>query len=208
LVTAGPTVEPIDPVRFISNHSSGKMGYAIAGKLAFYGARVTLISGPTSETIKTSGIDLIKVQTASEMHGECLSRFSQMDGALLVAAVADYKPRFMAGAKIKRTEQKLMLELEPNPDIAADLGKQKRKDQFLAGFALETHDGIRNALAKLKRKNFDFIVLNTLQDKGAGFADDTNKITILDRRERIKEFPLKSKQEVAEDIVNFLHTII
>jgi phosphopantothenoylcysteine decarboxylase/phosphopantothenate--cysteine ligase len=125
-----------------------------------------------------------------------------------VAAVADYKPRFMAGAKIKRTEQKLMLELEPNPDIAADLGKQKRKDQFLAGFALETHDGIRNALAKLKRKNFDFIVLNTLQDKGAGFADDTNKITILDRRERIKEFPLKSKQEVAEDIVNFLHTII
>ncbi len=207
LVTAGPTYEPIDPVRFIGNYSSGKMGYALAESLAACGAKVTLVSGPTAEKPAQS-ITLIPVQTAEEMLHHCLSLFPRMDGAILVAAVADYRPGRAAGEKIKRSAQPLALELEANPDIAAALGSLKKKKQFLAGFALETHHALENAREKLKRKNFDFIVLNSLQDKGAGFGTDTNKVTILDKHNRSVEFPLKPKSEVAEDIVAYLQTII
>jgi phosphopantothenoylcysteine decarboxylase/phosphopantothenate--cysteine ligase len=208
LVTAGPTCEPIDPVRFISNRSSGKMGYALAETLASHGARVILVSGPVTEKIADPGITLVKVQTADEMFKECSTRFPQADGAILVAAVADYKPKHRAQEKIKRTSRDLTIELEANPDIAAALGSMKKKHQFLAGFALETQHPVENAREKMKRKNFDFIVLNSLQDKGAGFETETNKITILDRHNRKMEFPLKSKQEVAEDILHYLQTIM
>jgi phosphopantothenoylcysteine decarboxylase/phosphopantothenate--cysteine ligase len=208
LVTAGPTCEPIDPVRFISNHSSGKMGYALADALASQGARVILVSGPTSEKIADPGITLVRVQTADEMYKECCTRYPHMDGAILVAAVADYKPKHPAQEKIKRSSLSLTLELEPNRDIAAALGSMKKKNQFLAGFALETEHAVKNAREKMKRKNFDFIVLNSLQDKGAGFGTGTNKITLLDTHNRKIEFPLKTKQEVAEDILQYLHTII
>jgi len=208
LVTAGPTSEPIDPVRFISNHSSGRMGYALADALASQGARVILISGPTSENIADPGITLVPVQTADEMYTECRTRYPHMDGAILVAAVADYKPKYRAQEKIKRSMQNLTLELEPNRDIAAALGSMKKKNQFLAGFALETEHAVKNAREKMKRKNFDFIVLNSLQDKGTGFGTDTNKITLLDKHNRKMEFPLKTKQEVAEDILQYLQTII
>ncbi|MBN2273123.1 MAG: bifunctional phosphopantothenoylcysteine decarboxylase/phosphopantothenate--cysteine ligase CoaBC [Bacteroidales bacterium] len=208
LVTAGPTREPIDAVRFVSNYSSGKMGYAIAEKLAYYGAKITLVSGPSDEKPASAGIKLKKVKTAAEMHRECIKVFGLMDGAILVAAVADYRPRHPSNEKIKRSKEKLIIELAENPDIAASLGAMKKKHQFLAGFALETQHGTENAMKKLIKKNFDFIVLNSLQDRGAGFESDTNKITILDKHNRIIEFPLKSKQEVAEDIVQYLQTII
>jgi len=218
LVTAGPTCEPIDPVRFISepidpvrfisNHSSGRMGYALADALASHGARVILVSGPTAEKISSPGITLVRVQTADEMYTECYSRYPRMDGAILVAAVADYKPKHKAQEKIKHASQNLTLELEPNRDIAAALGRMKKKNQFLAGFALETGQAVKNAREKMKRKNFDFIVLNSLQDIGAGFGTNTNKITLLDKHNRKIEFPLKTKQEVAEDILQYLHTII
>jgi len=208
LVTAGPTCEPIDPVRFISNHSSGRMGYALADALASHGAHVILVSGPTSEKISSPGITLIPVQTADEMYKECRTLYPRVDGAILVAAVADYKPKHRAQKKIKRSSQNLTLELEPNRDIAAALGSMKKKNQFLAGFALETEHAVKNAREKMKRKNFDFIVLNSLQDKGAGFGTDTNKITLLDKHNRKIEFPLKTKQEAAEDILQYLQNII
>jgi len=208
LVTAGPTCEPIDPVRFISNHSSGRMGYALADALASHGARVILVSGPTSEKISSPGITLVPVQTADEMFKECRTLYPRVDGAILVAAVADYKPKHRAQKKIKRSSQNLTLELEPNRDIAAALGSMKKKNQFLAGFALETEHAVKNAREKMKRKNFDFIVLNSLQDKGAGFGTDTNKITLLDKHNRKIEFPLKTKQEAAEDILQYLQNII
>jgi phosphopantothenoylcysteine decarboxylase/phosphopantothenate--cysteine ligase len=208
LVTAGPTCEPIDPVRFISNHSSGRMGYALADALASHGARVILVSGPTAEKTVDPGITLVRVQTADEMYQECCTRYPKVDGAILVAAVADYKPKHRAQEKIKRSSQSLTLTLEANPDIAAALGRMKKRNQFLAGFALETRHPVENAREKMKKKNFDFIVLNSLQDKGAGFGTDTNKITLLDRHNRKIEFPLKSKQEVAEDILQYLLTII
>lgn len=208
LVTAGPTYEPIDPVRFIGNYSSGKMGYAIADKLASYGAHVILISGPSSEKIISPGITLITVRTADEMYKECIASFPSADGALLVAAVADYRPKRKSEEKIKRSHGKLTLELESNPDIAASLGRMKKKHQFLAGFALETQHEIENARKKLQKKNFDFIVINSLRSKGAGFGSENNKITILDKHNRVTEFPLKTKQEVAEDIVQYLQTLI
>ena len=208
LVTAGPTYEPIDPVRFVGNYSSGKMGYAIADQLAFHGADVILISGPSAEKISQQGISLIKVHTAAEMYYESLSRYRHVDGAILAAAVADYRPKNPAFEKIKRLKKNLTLELEVNPDIAETLGKQKKNNQILAGFALETHNEVENARKKMSKKNFDFIVLNSLKDEGAGFHSDTNKITILDKHNRLMEFPLKSKQEIAEDIVQYLLTII
>ena len=207
LVTAGPTYEPIDPVRFIGNYSSGKMGYALAERLVYYGAEVTLVSGPTAEK-PVHGITLIPVQTAEEMLNQCLACFPRMDGAILVAAVSDYRPRKVAKKKIKRSAPNLSLELEANPDIAAMLGSMKKRKQFLAGFALETHQAIENAREKLIKKNFDFIVLNSMIDKGAGFASDTNKVTILGKHNRPIEFPLKPKREVAEDIITYLQTII
>lgn len=201
LVTAGPTFEAIDPVRFIGNHSTGKMGYAIAQELANRGANVTLISGPTSLPVP-AGIDLVRVTSAAEMHAACVSRFSGTDITVLSAAVADYKPAHVAGQKIKKGNDNLTLELIKTQDIAADLGKKKQNGQLIVGFALETENEVAHAEKKLVSKNFDMIVLNSLNDSGAGFGHDTNKITLLDRQQKVTEYNLKSKKEVARDIVN------
>jgi phosphopantothenoylcysteine decarboxylase / phosphopantothenate---cysteine ligase len=202
LVTAGPTYEAIDPVRFIGNHSSGKMGYAIAEVLAAMGASVTLVSGPTNLNAVHPLIKVIKTMSASEMHDACLKAFPLSDITVLSAAVADYRPIEVASQKIKKSGSSLTLELTQTQDIAAALGKMKRPGQLVAGFALETENEIANAKKKLESKNFDLIVLNSLNDRGAGFAGDTNKVSILDRQNRTKEFPLKTKKEVARDIVN------
>lgn len=202
LITAGPTYEAIDPVRFIGNHSSGKMGYAIAESIASRGADVRLVSGPTSMTTRNKGISLSPVVSAQEMYDECMTQFPDCDVAILAAAVADYKPTHPADQKIKKKDDSMSLDLEKTHDIAASLGKIKTKDQFVVGFALETENESGNAMEKLKSKNFDMIVLNSLQDAGAGFGHDTNKVTIIDRDNNSKEFQLKNKSEVAEDIVN------
>jgi len=202
LLTAGPTYEAIDPVRFIGNRSSGKMGVAIANSLAERGAEVKLILGPSNQKVEHSKIKVIKVESAAEMYRASLKHFPSCDGAILAAAVADYRPQNIQSQKIKKSGNTLELTLEKTEDIAANLGQQKRKNQFLVGFALETTNEIENAKSKLKRKNFDFIVLNSLQDKGAGFGHDTNKIMILHKDGKIQPFDLKSKQAVAEDIVN------
>ena len=208
LVSAGPTYEPIDPVRFIGNYSSGKMGYAITEELLSRGAKVTLISGPVNTKIEHKYLTLIKVQTAEEMFNACLANFSNVDGAILSAAVADFTPSLKANEKMKRGPGNLVLELTPTKDIAAELGKIKKGSQVLAGFALETTDEELNARQKLERKNFDFIVLNSLNDTGAGFQVDTNKITIFDKHNNVEKFELKSKKEVAVDIVNKLETFL
>jgi phosphopantothenoylcysteine decarboxylase/phosphopantothenate--cysteine ligase len=208
LVTAGPTFEPIDPVRFIGNFSSGKMGYAIANELSLKGADVTLISGPVNIALENKGVSVIKVNTAEEMLDACKMYFHRMDAAILAAAVADYTPQISSQEKIKRTGDTLHLELKPTPDIAATLGQIKKANQVLVGFALETNNEMNNALHKLQKKNFDFIVLNSLKDEGAGFQVDTNKITIIDKNNNIEKFELKSKTEVARDIVNKLVTLL
>jgi phosphopantothenoylcysteine decarboxylase/phosphopantothenate--cysteine ligase len=200
LITAGPTREPIDPVRFISNHSTGKMGVAIATKLLNDGAEVHLVCGPI-KVIIPNGIHAYKVDSAAEMLDACLNLFPTMDAGILSAAVADYTPRTVASEKVKKKSDEWNLELKKTVDIASELGKLKTKKQILVGFALETNNEIDNALDKLKRKNFDFIVLNSLRDEGAGFGTDTNKITILDTNNNQTDFPLKSKTEVAHDIV-------
>lgn len=201
LVTAGPTREAIDPVRYISNHSTGKMGYAIAEELSARGADVTLVSGPTALSVGGS-IRRIDVSTADEMYRECTRLFAQMDGAVMCAAVADYAPAQVSVGKLKKdSDANRSLELKPTPDIAAELGRNKGK-RLLAGFALETDDELRNAQGKLERKNFDFIVLNSLRDAGAGFGTETNKVSILTREGRRTDFPLKSKREAASDIVD------
>jgi phosphopantothenoylcysteine decarboxylase / phosphopantothenate---cysteine ligase len=202
LVTAGPTHEAIDPVRFIGNNSSGKMGFAIAEELARKGAEVNLISGPTYLNPSHPGILLTKVTSAEEMHQACEVHFPTTDIAVLSAAVADYRPLNKADQKIKKAEAQLNIELTKTKDIAADLGKMKKAGQFIVGFALETENERSNAEGKLISKNFDLIVLNSLNDTGAGFGHDTNKITLIDRQNRIQEFRLKSKKEVASDIVN------
>lgn len=207
MVTAGPTFEPLDPVRFIGNYSSGKMGFALAEALATQGSQVILISGPVSLKPAHHNIQWIRVQTALEMYQQCNRYFPECHGAILSAAVADYRPKSPAAQKIKRKDDNLVIELEPNPDIAASLGKIKKAHQFLAGFALETHDEISHAKEKLQRKNFDFIVLNSLLDEGSGFNLDTNKITIIDRYNKIVLFELKSKYEVALDIINFINSL-
>ncbi len=201
LVTAGPTYEHIDPVRFVGNHSSGKMGFAIAEKLAENGAKVILVSGPTVLKTNNSAILLNKVTTAQEMYEACINYFPKTDGAIMAAAVADYKPTMVKPRKIKKSEQTYSIKLEPTIDIAASLGKIKKKNQLFAGFALETNDELSNARKKLKSKNFDFIVLNSLKDEGAGFNTDTNKITIIDKHNKTENFKLKSKADVANDIV-------
>jgi phosphopantothenoylcysteine decarboxylase / phosphopantothenate---cysteine ligase len=206
LVTAGPTYEAIDPVRFIGNHSSGKMGYAIAEVLAEQGAQVDLISGPVNISTHNKNINITKVITAIEMHQQCINLFPLCDGAILSAAVADYSPINPSDKKLKRGKDNLVIELKPNPDIAADLGKIKKKHQVFAGFALETDDAIQNAKLKLKNKNFDFIVLNILSDSGAGFNTDTNKVSIIDKNNNIQTFELKSKKAVAIDIVEKLQS--
>ena len=201
LVTAGPTYEKIDPVRFIGNYSSGKMGFAIAEELAAQGADVILVAGPVNLSVSHSLISRIDVESASEMYKEAVKAFSKSDGAIMCAAVADFTPRIKAEAKTKRGKEDWSLELEPTKDIAAKLGENKSKDQILVGFALETNDELENAQNKLEKKNLDFIVLNSLNDKGAGFGVDTNKITILEKGNKRYNFELKSKVEVARDIV-------
>lgn len=208
LVTAGPTYEPIDPVRFIGNFSSGKMGYAIAEELANQGAEVLLISGPTHLKTSNSLIAKIDIQTAQEMYEAAVMHFPACDAAIMSAAVADFKPATMAKEKVKRGKENMQINLTPNKDIAAELGKMKNDKQVLVGFALETNNEIKNAQKKIQNKNLDFIVLNSLQEKGAGFGVDTNKISIIDRSGNAKNFELKSKKEVAVDIVDELITKI
>jgi len=201
LVTAGPTYEAIDPVRFIGNHSSGKMGFDIAKALADLGAEVTLVSGPTHLTIQHSNINLVKVMSALQMYEACHKVYQDMDVVVAAAAVADYRPKVAALQKIKKQEATLQIELEKTQDILASLGAKKSK-QFLVGFALETENEVENAMQKIQKKNLDLIVLNSLNDAGAGFGKATNKVTFIDKNKTIEQFPLKSKEEVAQDIVN------
>ncbi len=199
LITAGPTYEAIDPVRFIGNHSSGKMGFELAKEAAKLGAQVILISGPTYLQLESSSVQLIRVTSAQEMYEAAHTYFAQQDVVIAAAAVSDYKPKEVIDQKIKKKESNLNIELIPTQDILASLGKIK-EHQKLIGFALETNNEVENAKSKLERKNLDFIVLNSLQDTGAGFGKDTNKISIITKTE-IKNFQLKSKAEVAQDIL-------
>ena len=207
LVTAGPTYEKIDPVRFIGNYSSGKMGFAIADECARRGASVTLVAGPVSVECQHPSVKRINVESALEMYEAAITEFPSCDAAILSAAVADYRPAVPAPEKIKRTSQAMTVQLEANPDIAASLGALKKDNQLLAGFALETNNAEQNALAKLEKKNLDFIVLNSLEDKGAGFACDTNKVTIIGGDEKVV-YPLKSKLDVAKDVVSHLSKLL
>ncbi|MCF8398118.1 MAG: bifunctional phosphopantothenoylcysteine decarboxylase/phosphopantothenate--cysteine ligase CoaBC [Bacteroidales bacterium] len=201
LITAGPTYEAMDPVRFIGNHSTGLMGYSIARSFAERGAEVFLVSGPTNLHIDHPNVYRIDINTAEEMYKACLKLYDDTDIAVLSAAVADFRPILQNSEKIKKKDKPASIELENTKDILAELGKQK-KDQVLVGFALETEDELSNAKKKIKNKNLDFIVLNSLKDKGAGFRSPTNKITILDKMGNQKKIELKAKQEVAEDIVD------
>ena len=201
LITAGPTYEHIDPVRFIGNYSSGKMGIALAEEAYCRGAKVTLVLGPSEEPVP-QGIELVRVQTANEMFEQCSKRFPNAHIAILSAAVADYAPAQVAKEKIKKSDETLTLELKKTPDILKYLGTVKKKGQFLAGFALETHNEKENALKKLKQKNADIIILNSLADKGAGFGHNSNKITIFDNEGKEIAFELKSKKQVAKDILD------
>ena len=205
LITAGPTYEKIDPVRFIGNYSSGKMGIALAEECANRGAEVTLVCGPIASSLRTNRTDIkqVDVESAEEMYQACAKHYPSMDAGILCAAVADFTPYNIADHKIKREGDDMILRLKPTKDIAAELGKTKRKDQLLVGFALETNDETTNAHLKLAKKNFDFIVLNSLNDAGAGFQTDTNKISIITAKNKV-DFPLKSKKEVARDIINQL----
>jgi len=202
LITAGPTYEHIDPVRFIGNHSSGKMGFAIADEFAQRGANVTLIAGPVKIKSNNTKIKRIDVVSAQEMYEQASNYFEQSDITVLAAAVADYTPIYKSDIKLKKKDSELSIELKKTPDIAYNLGKLKRSNQKIIGFALETNDEFVNAEEKLKKKNFDFIVLNSLKDKGAGFNVNTNKITIIDNKNNISNFDLKSKEAVAKDIVD------
>jgi len=204
LVTAGPTHEAIDPVRFIGNHSSGKMGFAIAESLANCGADVNLITGPTAQHTSHPGVRITRVVSAEDMHSACVELFPTTDIAVLAAAVADYKPTVTVDQKIKKKDDTLLLELTKTHDIAASLGKLKHNGQVVVGFALETEHEQANAVKKLETKNFDLIVLNSLNDSGAGFGHDTNKISIIDRQQNIRSFELKNKKEVANDIVSVI----
>ncbi len=201
LITAGPTYEEIDPVRFIGNHSSGKMGFALAEQAASLGAEVVLVTGPSHENIKNSSIKRIDVISAQNMYDVCHQYISDCDIGIFAAAVADYSPKMVSSEKIKKKDFPLSIELIPTIDILASIGKIK-KHQFLVGFALETTNELKNAIDKLNRKNLDLIVLNSLKDEGAGFKSDTNKISIIDKNENITSFDLKSKTEVAKDIFN------
>ncbi len=201
LVTAGPTYERIDPVRFIGNFSSGKMGFAIAEALAAAGAEVKLVTGPVSITTAHPGIKQINIESADQMYDQCMEISPNADIIVMAAAVADYHPESVAAEKLKKQDETFSLTLIPTQDILAALGSHKKKDQILVGFALETQDAIQNAQKKLQRKNLDFIVVNTLEDPGAGFGGDTNKITIMDSTGQITGYELKTKKDVAIDIV-------
>ena len=201
LITAGPTYEAIDPVRFIGNHSSGKMGYDIALSAAKSGASVVLVSGPSNCKIHHSAIELVAVVSAQEMYDACLEHYSNVDVAIAAAAVADYKPKTIASQKIKKSDAEFSIELEKTKDVLASLGVAKTT-QFLIGFALETENEIENAKLKIQKKNLDLIVLNSLQDEGAGFRKETNKVTFIDKNFNIEPMELKSKEAVAADIIN------
>ncbi|HNS29819.1 MAG TPA: bifunctional phosphopantothenoylcysteine decarboxylase/phosphopantothenate--cysteine ligase CoaBC [Tenuifilaceae bacterium] len=204
LVTSGPTHEPIDPVRFIGNHSSGKMGKSIALELAYRGATVVFITGPVSILPQHPNIQTIQVETAKQMHDAALEVFDGCSAAILAAAVADFSPKVVQKQKVKRKDDALVLELVPTCDIAKELGKLKQKGQVVIGFALETENEEANASAKLKSKNLDLIVLNSLNEKGAGFGTDTNRVTLIHRDGTVKPKELKTKEEVASDIVDEL----
>lgn len=204
LITAGPTYEAIDPVRFIGNHSSGKMGFSLAEEAVKRGAKVILISGPTSQKTSNKNIEIHRVTSAKEMYDEVFKYYEKADIAIASAAVADYAPKIVAKEKIKKSEEEFTIELVKNPDILKTMG-EKKTHQFLVGFALETQNEEENAKNKLQKKNLDMIVLNSLRDEGAGFQKDTNKVKILTHSEQ-KEFSLKSKDEVAKDILDFVET--
>ena len=205
LVTAGPTYEKIDPVRFIGNYSSGKMGYALADEFASRGAEVVLVSGPVSIVPENPSVVVEHVESALQMHEAVMNRLADMDIAVMCAAVADYRPVKPSASKIKREKNgSLHVELLSNPDIAADTGARKREGQILVGFALETDHAEENALDKMRRKNLDMIVLNSLEEKGAGFGVDTNKVTVFDSKGGVCRYPVKSKKEVARDIVDLI----
>lgn len=204
LVTAGPTYEAIDPVRFIGNHSSGKMGFAIAEEFANQGAEVTLVCGSNSLKTINKNINRVDITSADELFNASHKAFKNVDIAILSAAVADYKPSKAASQKIKKSNGTKVIDLIPTKDTLAELGKLKTKKQLLIGFALETENEIENAKLKIKKKNLDLIVLNSLKDKGAGFKTDTNKITIIDKYNKIIKFELKSKEDVAKDILKMI----
>lgn len=206
LITAGPTYEAIDPVRFIGNHSSGKMGYSLAEEAAKRGAKVILISGPSSLKTTNENIDIYRITSANEMYEKVFDFYRTSDIAIASAAVADYAPKVAATEKIKKNDDTLTIELVKNPDILKAMGEQKTH-QILAGFALETNNEEENAKAKLEKKNLDLIILNSLRDEGAGFKNDTNKIKIFTRTEKL-EFELKSKEDVAKDILDCIETQI
>lgn len=208
LVTAGPTYEPIDPVRFVGNHSSGKMGFAIADRLSQLGAEVTLVTGPSSQLNKQHAVHRVDVTSAAEMLDACLEHFQRCDACIMSAAVADYTPARVSLQKIKKNDSGLHLELKKTVDILSTLGAQKQAGQILAGFALETENEEQNAIKKLQAKNLDFIVLNSLNDIGAGFKKDTNKITIIDRSLHKTAYDLKSKEEAAIDICGKLTELL
>lgn len=213
LLTAGPTQEAIDPVRYISNHSTGKMGYALAEVLAERGAQVTLVSGPTNQTTQHPSITVVPVRSAAEMYAACLHHFPKVTLTVLAAAVADYTPKVVSDRKIKKKESdprtgEFQLELVKTVDIAASLGQQKLDNQFMVGFALETDNELANAQAKMVSKNLDLIVLNSLRDEGAAFGHDTNQITLIHRNGAIHRFGLKSKRAVACDIADQISTTL
>lgn len=201
LITAGPTREAIDPVRYISNHSSGKMGYAIAAEFLQQGAEVFLVSGPVCLSLNHPQLTTVKVNSATEMYMACCRFFEQADIAVFAAAVADYRPAKVAEQKIKKDDSSFTIQLVKNIDIATEFGKIKRDDQLSIGFALETNDELSHAMGKLKKKNFDLVVLNSMNDANATFGYDTNKITIIKKDLSRTEYGLKNKKEVAEDIV-------
>jgi phosphopantothenoylcysteine decarboxylase/phosphopantothenate--cysteine ligase len=207
LVTAGPTYEAIDPVRFIGNHSSGKMGVALAELLHDLGADVHLVLGPSKLSVK-DGVNLTRVFSANEMYAVCKKEFSKAAVCVFAAAVADYTPKTVSNQKIKKSDAEFSVVLKKNVDIAYEFGKIKKPNQLSVGFALETNDELKHAKAKLLKKNFDLVVLNSLNDKGAGFQFNTNKITIVNRNNKITKFELKKKEEVAEDIIKELEKLL
>ncbi len=207
LVTAGPTYERIDAVRFIGNRSSGKMGYAIAAELVSRDHEVTLVSGPSSLPIPKN-LHFYRIESAQEMYDTVMQLWPKVDGAIKAAAVADYTPKITADHKIKKQEAKLTIELMPTMDILAAMGQEKRENQWLVGFALETDNALAYAKDKLRRKNLDFIVLNSLADAGAGFNVDTNKITVIDRDQNVTTFGVKPKSEVAQDICEIIQPFL
>ncbi len=209
LVTAGPTQERIDPVRFIGNYSTGKMGYALAEQIANQGGMVTLVSGPVNIEIHHPNINVIRVVSASEMKNACLEHFKDTDVAIMCAAVCDYRPETAEKQKIKREDNiNISIPLVSNDDIAASLGAIKESNQLLIGFALETNNEVENALLKIKRKNLDAIVLNSLNEEGAGFGYDTNKVSIIPKDGSLLSFDMKPKTDVAHDIINWIHSIL